>query len=116
MHRSAGAFEPARGYFEEVHGLQTKLDVNTWVSGIALFEEAVLDLKEAQAVEDASADKAGVDIAGWAKALHAATQKLDKASAVNGNNIDLSSRLDMRISMLRDEIAAKREMIGIPMP
>lgn len=45
--------------------------------------------------------------------LKSASVKLDKAMACSPNSVDLSSRLDSRVSMLRDEIAAKREALGI---
>lgn len=107
-HRSAEAFEPARALLEDAHALQPKLEVNTWVGGVAMFELAVLDLKVADATV------AHADVPAWAKVLREANERLDKALALAGSNIDLSSRLDMRIAMLRDEIAVKREAIGIP--
>ena len=45
----------------------------------------------------------GPSHAGW---------RLDRALALAPQSVDLSSRLDTRISMLRDEIATKREMLG----
>jgi hypothetical protein len=111
-HRTAGAFKPARQYLEEAHQLNTKLDPSSWIGAIPMFELAVLDLQEASAnLEDPSGV---VDVAAWAKALASATQKLDKATSLNGAIVDLSSRLEMRMSMLRDEITSKREMVGIP--
>jgi hypothetical protein len=80
--------------------------VNTWVGGVALFELAVLDLVDA--------DAAGADTAGWALALRSAGERLDKALALAGKDTDLSSRLDIRVAMLRDEIEGKREMLGFP--
>ena len=43
--------------------------------------------------------------------LKDASEKLDKAMSLSGQSIDMSSRLDMRVSMLRDELATKREMV-----
>jgi hypothetical protein len=106
-HRSAGAFDASRAFLEEAHEMQPKLDVNTWVGGVAMFELAVLGLKVAD-------ETAGEDVPEWTKVLREASERLDKALALSGNHIDLSSRLDMRITMLRDEIAVKRETIGIP--
>ncbi|CAA7271205.1 unnamed protein product [Cyclocybe aegerita] len=120
--------------------------VSTWVGGIAMFELAVLELRDVEmwmkgtgivnaapataenddvkekekenggvgltvnidAVEDAE-DKKSV----WDEALTSASAKLDVALGLAGSSIDLSSRLDTRIAMLRDEIALKREMLGI---
>lgn len=70
-----------------------------------MFELAVLDLKEAEARQSAKD--------AWAMALSAASDKLDQAMALATSSTDLSSRLDSRIAMLRDEIATKREMLGM---
>ena len=48
---------------------------------------------------------------GWARALAEAGRRLDAALGLAGSEVDLSTRLDSRIMMLRDEIAAKREML-----
>jgi hypothetical protein len=105
MHRTLRLYAPARALLEAARGAQLK--VSTWIPGVALFELAVTDLKEADA--DAALDKAG-----WARALAGAETKLDAAQGILGkNDIDLSSRLDSRIALLRDEIAAKRGMVGI---
>ncbi|KAF8664000.1 hypothetical protein AX16_000851 [Volvariella volvacea WC 439] len=49
----------------------------------------------------------------WAKILKEAESKLDKALSFATASTDLSSRLDSRIAMLRDEIGAKRELVGV---
>ena len=79
---------------------------------------AVLDLKEADALygrgslSDASAPPLSTDAReAWKRVLKDASEKLDKAMSLSGQSIDMSSRLDMRVSMLRDELATKREMV-----
>jgi hypothetical protein len=37
---------------------------------------------------------------------------LDSAVSLSGSEVDLSSRLESRVAMLRDEIALKCEMLG----
>ncbi|KAF8629289.1 hypothetical protein AX17_005692 [Amanita inopinata Kibby_2008] len=95
-----------------------------------MFELAVLDLREldAKVSEQPSSDGMGDGILAaavttaledlklkeggdqeWANALKAAEEKL----ALSPQSVDLSSRLDSRISMLKEEIATKREMLGI---
>jgi hypothetical protein len=107
MHRTLRLYASARALLEAARGAQLK--VSTWIPGIALFELAVTDLKEADADAGAALDKAG-----WARALAGAEVKLDVAQESLGKDgIDLSSRLDRRIALLRDEIAAKRGMVGI---
>ena len=47
-------------------------------------------------------------------AIKKADEELDKALALaTSSNSDLSSRLDSRIAMLKDEMAMKKEMLGI---
>lgn len=48
----------------------------------------------------------------WDKVLKDSTALLDSAMSLSGSEVDLSSRLESRIAMLRDEIALKREMLG----
>ena len=42
------AFDVARGFLVQAHGYQSELKVSTWIGGLAMFELAVLDLKEAE--------------------------------------------------------------------
>ncbi|KAI0261377.1 hypothetical protein BC834DRAFT_896500 [Gloeopeniophorella convolvens] len=49
----------------------------------------------------------------WARALKDASTLLDSAVSLSGSDVDLSSRLESRIAMLRDEIGLKREMLGL---
>lgn len=53
------------------------------------------------------------EIDAWTRSLKSASVKLDQAFALATASTDLSSRLDTRIAMLREEIAMKREMLGI---
>ena len=127
-HRTTGDFDIARGFFVEAHAYP--VGVNTWVGGIAMFELAVLDLKDAEVrtggvrhgrstteepviiVElKSSSEQAKNSV--WEEALKSASEKLDVVLSLAGSNVDLSSRLDSRVTMLRDEIAAKRDMIGV---
>lgn len=49
----------------------------------------------------------------WRRKVEAAGKRLDVAMGLAGSEIDLSTRLDSRIVMLRDEIAAKKDALGI---
>jgi hypothetical protein len=49
----------------------------------------------------------------WERALASASEKLDIALSLATSAVDLSSRLDSRVTMLRDEIVAKREVLGM---
>lgn len=48
----------------------------------------------------------------WNRVLKDAAALLDSAMSLSGSDVDLSSRLESRVAMLRDEIGLKREMIG----
>ncbi|ETW86282.1 hypothetical protein HETIRDRAFT_471663 [Heterobasidion irregulare TC 32-1] len=91
-HRTAGHLAPARALLLAAHALQPRVAVSTWVGGLAQFELAVLALREAEAGERAAGERMG-------------------AEGREDGEVDLSTRLDSRIMMLRDEIAAKREML-----
>ncbi|KAF8575789.1 hypothetical protein K439DRAFT_1419445 [Ramaria rubella] len=113
-HRSISHFSEARGFLMDVakHQVEAK-----WISALALFELAVLHLKEAEALD--KADTLQVDASPgaqsktlWTTVLKEAERILNKASESSGNT-DLSSRLDSRISLLRDEMELKRKQILI---
>lgn len=105
VHRVAGRFSSSRSFLADAHDRRAAITVSTWIPGVAMFELAVLDLKEAEARQSAKD--------AWVMALSAASDKLDQAMALATSSTDLSSRLDSRIAMLRDEIATKREMLGM---
>jgi hypothetical protein len=171
-HRAAGYPAEARAFLRDAHARYAKIPSSgsTWIGGVALFELAVLELREAQRLEheddaanasekssvngSSSSDEGGraeepseKEVAGvygvgggktakaragmeelrlrvgalalgettrgrWAKVLKEAGSLLDAAVSLSGSEVDLSSRLESRIAMLRDEIALKREMLG----
>ena len=116
VHRTAGEYTSARAFLIDAHKRHAEFTNSTWVGGIALFEMAVLELKEADAATTNTASSASPaeTKTTWTVALKKAGAVLDQALALAmSNNADLSSRLDSRIAMLRDEIAMKKEMIGI---
>ncbi|KAF4615660.1 hypothetical protein D9613_012532 [Agrocybe pediades] len=176
-YRTLGNFETSRMFLNEAYGYQNTIKISTWVGGVAMFELAVLDLKEAEA-RDRSPTKpsgkeaplsdsngsANVPVARapnglskklskltldldkpsstptapaqeanppthrepepaplseaerkslWAEALKSASARLETALSLATSSVDLSSRLDSRITMLRDEIALKRDIVGV---
>ncbi|KAI0807804.1 hypothetical protein C8Q74DRAFT_1443558 [Fomes fomentarius] len=117
-HRTAGEFPASRAFLEDAAQRQPTIRVSTWVGGVAWFELAVLDLKEFDAKEKAEGRETtghniNADTEGWARVLKGALEKLDKALSLATQQVDLSSRLDSRIAMLKDEVALKRELLGI---
>lgn len=114
VHRTLGDFTTSRIFLEDTVEKHPRVMSSTWVGGVALFELAVLDLKEVEAEERAGSTKGGVSTMGikrWEEVIKSATAKLDKAMSVSGKEVDLSSRLDSRIVMLKDEMALKLEML-----
>lgn len=112
VHRTLDDHLGSRAFLEDAVSRQPAIKVSTWVGGVALFELAVLDLKEMEA-KSKEAGGIDVDTNAWAGALKGAYEKLDKALGLATQQVDLSSRLDSRIAMLKDEIGLKREMLGI---
>jgi hypothetical protein len=179
MHRAAGCPAEARGFLREANTQQIPSSGSSWIGGVALFELAALELREAQRLEnedevarranasekssvnsssssdDGSNTNGGGGAAGeepekqvtgvygvgrarnagaggidelrvrvgalalgdttrarWTKVLKEAGALLDAAMGLSGSEVDLSSRLESRVAMLRDEIALKREMLG----
>ncbi|KAG8768720.1 hypothetical protein FRC12_005400, partial [Ceratobasidium sp. 428] len=103
LHRAAGDYALARAHLEAVTADEGNVE-GKWSGQISKFELAVNDLREVPTT--ASRDK-------WASALKAATGHLDQAAARGGANVDLSSRLDSRIALLRDEIELKMLALGL---
>jgi len=180
MHRTTGHPSEARAFLRDAHTRHAKIPSagNTWIGGVALFERAVLELREAQRLETEDVDtllrasekgsenekgsvrsssssslsdgevggrgvvsvygsaassgdgakrRGTVDLrvhvgaalglgettrARWVKVLKEAGALLDAAVDLSGSEVDLSSRLESRIAMMRDEIALKRDMLG----
>ena len=114
VHRTTGDYATSRALLTAATARQSAIKVSTWVGGVAWFELAVLDLKE-QERRAAQAEEGGPARAteGWARVMKGALEKLEKALGLATQQVDLSSRLDSRIAMLKDEIALKREMLGI---
>ncbi|TCD67048.1 hypothetical protein EIP91_000610 [Steccherinum ochraceum] len=110
LHRTAGEFEASRNFLQAAK--TDPVGVNTWIPGVATFELTVTELKEAEA-------RIGSDLVvldeskktEWRKVLKVANDRLAEVLSLSGQSIDLSSRLDMRVAMLRDEIALKKDSI-----
>jgi hypothetical protein len=113
VHRAIGEYTASRAFLEDAHHRHGDVAISTWVGGVSLFELAVLDLKEMEAAER-KGDYPEPSIASlcWEMALKAASDKLEKALTLSGSQVDLSSRLDSRIVVLKDEIALKRDMLA----
>ncbi|KIK69622.1 hypothetical protein GYMLUDRAFT_34005 [Collybiopsis luxurians FD-317 M1] len=117
--KAPASLRASRELLTAAHALQPSIKVSTWIGGVAMFELAVLDLKEVEVEEQqiktqsASADLSDDLKKKWHSALKSARAKLDSAMSLATNSVDLSSRLDSRTAMLRDEIGTKAEMLGV---
>ncbi|TFL07447.1 outer membrane protein Iml2/Tetratricopeptide repeat protein 39 [Pterulicium gracile] len=108
-HRTSGDFTASLAHLTEADKLQPSIQVSTWIGGVANFELAVTHCRQTDALDRAS--PVGTDR--WQATFDKALKHLDTAMQLSPNSIDLSSRLDSRIAMLRDEIATKKRMLKI---
>jgi len=111
VHRSLSHYHQARAFLLDATAREVE---GKWIVALSFFELAILHLKETDASDKAaSLQPTSPDYrsnAVWAAALKEAGQLLDRASESSANT-DMSSRLDSRISLVRDEIALKRELV-----
>ncbi|QRW17672.1 mitochondrial outer membrane protein IML2 [Rhizoctonia solani] len=105
LYRAAGDYTLSRKYLEAVPLRENEVE-GKWTAQVAKFELAVLDLRQVAHEPTSARDK-------WQAALKAANGHLDQAAARSNANVDLSSRLDSRIMLLRDEIEVKSQALGL---
>lgn len=113
IHRTIKDYSTSRAYLLDAHSYQNQITNSTWIGSVSMFELAVLDLKEVEAVEMQGNEMGQALRDKWQSAIKSAGQHVDKAMALVTNSTDLSSRLDMRVSILRDEIGSKKAALGI---
>lgn len=112
VHRTLAEYAAARAFLLDALKRAPDVEVSSWVGGVSAFELAVLDLKEADVkAVDMKPEEA---MSMWEGVLAGAGEKLDQAYTMSTKQTDLSSRLDSRIVMLRDEISDKRGLLGLP--
>jgi len=110
VHRSISHFSESREFLLDVAKYPAE---GKWTHALALFELAVLKLKEMEASDKEVSllvvTPGNNSKTGWALALDEASEILHRsAEAAVGS--DLHSRLESRITMFRDEIALKRKI------
>ena len=115
VHRTLEDFTSSRAFLADAYSHYSAVTDCKWVGGVSLFELAVLDLKEMEFREKSTKSNGdSVDFTSeWSQALKAASEAVDRAMSISGSSVDLSSRLDSRVNMLKDEIAIKREKLGL---
>jgi len=125
-HRTLKTFDLARGFLVQAYGYHTELKVSTWIGGLKEAEDrhgkrvsVVVRGIEKEDGPMINGDRSYFQVKGgeemskvWSEVLKAARVKLDVALDL-ATNVDLSSRLDSRIAILKDEISTKREILGI---
>lgn len=123
VHRTLGDHQGSRMLLHDAMKHWKGAETNSWVGGVTYFELAVLDMKEGER----AAAEAGEDVNGvvgedsekstvfdtWRRAIRSAREALHTAHALCTREADLSSRLDSRIVMLREEIEVKMRMEGV---
>ncbi|KAF8634528.1 hypothetical protein AX15_000828 [Amanita polypyramis BW_CC] len=128
-YRTIGDYPMARSHLSEAYAVRGRVKVSMWVGGMSLFETATLDLIEMDAkntkghtvdgstgTREVKPDQTSEERqyqAGWERVLREAERKLDEALELSPDAVDLASRLDGRIVMLREEIRKKRRRIGL---
>ncbi|KAF8548584.1 hypothetical protein OG21DRAFT_1516159 [Imleria badia] len=116
VHRTIGEYVTGRALLRDALKHGANAEISTWVCAVAYFELAVLEMKEGElkaAEREAGSEKTGsVGAAEWGYTFKVAKQMLAEATGMCTREMDLSSRLDSRIVMLREEIKKKMEMVG----
>ncbi|KAG1797508.1 outer membrane protein Iml2/Tetratricopeptide repeat protein 39 [Suillus plorans] len=112
VHRTLAEYTAARAFLLDALKRAPDVEISSWVGGVSAFELAVLDLKEAEVKGTNMKPEEAMTM--WEGVLAGASEKLDQAYAMSAKQTDLSSRLDSRIVMLRDEIFDKRGLLGLP--
>ncbi|THU91198.1 hypothetical protein K435DRAFT_674578 [Dendrothele bispora CBS 962.96] len=113
---SADIFEVSKAFLEAAHSYHpqiVKQGISTWIGGVVLFELAVLELKQAEFNEKQVQMEPDQLKKMWTEVLKKAKERLDMALELAGKEVDLSSRLDSRIAMLKDEIVTKGDSLDI---
>ncbi|KAL4064823.1 hypothetical protein V8B97DRAFT_1986391 [Scleroderma yunnanense] len=133
VHRTLGDYTGSRALLHDALGHWKDAETNSWVGGVTYFELAVLDMKEGERVstETISVPGGGDKVNGnvdkrvggdrgkntaldtWRHTIWSARETLQMAHALCTREVDLSSRLDSRIVMLREEIEMKMKMVGL---
>jgi hypothetical protein len=116
LHRTAGEYALARTFLEDAASRKSDVLDDTWVIPTAVFELATLDLRE---VETELSGRHGDDgqphpdvKKQWEATLGVALGRLDDVASLVVDT-DLSSRLESRVAMLRDEIGYKKAALGL---
>ncbi|KAB5595733.1 Mitochondrial outer membrane protein IML2 [Ceratobasidium theobromae] len=103
LYRAAGDYPLSRKHLEAVTAKENDVE-GKWTGQVSKFELAVLELREV--APGGTRDR-------WSAALKAASTHLDQAASRSNAGVDLSSRLDSRIALLRDEIEVKMQGLGL---
>ncbi|KAF8132977.1 hypothetical protein EV363DRAFT_1327081 [Boletus edulis] len=121
VHHTIGDYDGGRALLNDAVKHGANVEVSTWVSAVAYVELAVLEMKEGERSaarrQGDHAVKAGNSeeergVSEWPRTFKAAKEMLGAATTLCAREMDLSSRLDSRIVMLREEIEKKMVMVG----
>jgi hypothetical protein len=119
VHRTIGDYVTGRTLLNDAVKHGANAEISTWVSAVAYFELAVVEMKEGErkaAEREAKSEKATSEeekgMTEWGHTFKMAREMLAEAAGMCTREMDLSSRLDSRIVMLREEIKKKMEMVG----
>jgi hypothetical protein len=111
LHRTAGEYETSRLFLEEVLSQRTELGTS-WVVPTAMFELASLELVE---VESKARGKVpnSEETGNWREALDKASNRLEQVGPLAAASSGLATRIEGRVTMLKDEIGYKRTALKL---
>jgi hypothetical protein len=111
LHRTVGDYETSRLLLEEVLSQRTELG-SSWVVPTAMFELASLELVE---VESKPCGKvpSPEETTNWREALDKASTRLEQVGPLAAASSGLATRIEGRVTMLKDEIGYKRTALKL---
>jgi len=133
LYRTIGEYKTSRLFFEDAMSKKAQLPTS-WIPATTVFELANLDLMEAETVSNTGVpltEQEGLSesqVPGineqvspsilanrelWKKTLDSASGRLDQVAGLAANSPAMASRIESRVSMLRDEIGYRRAELGI---
>ncbi|CAG7854137.1 SubName: Full=Related to mitochondrial outer membrane protein IML2-Coprinopsis cinerea {ECO:0000313/EMBL:CCA68946.1} [Serendipita indica DSM 11827] len=115
LYGTRGESETARSYLRDAMEGET-VWIKTWISPLAAYELAVVDLREAEAgdtgAKEGEQETAQARKERWRQAFLRATSSLDRCATLVAGTA-LAGRLESKVDLTKDEIAQRRAMLGL---
>lgn len=111
LHRTVGEYETSRLLLEEVLSQRTELGTS-WVVPTAMFELASLELVEVESKPHGKV-LSSEETCNWREALDRASTRLEQVGPLAAASSGLATRIEGRVTMLKDEIGYKRTALKL---